>query len=87
MAYDLFGDWALDLKYYRLREAELDGIPVVVSRTGWSGEYCYEIYLLENDPDKGSQLWEHIIAVGKKYKIAPFCPSTIRSPCSVGNRK
>ena len=79
VAYDLFGDWALDLKYYRLREAELDGIPVVVSRTGWSGEYCYEIYLLENDVEKGNQLWEHIMAVGKKHKIAPICPSMIRS--------
>ena len=77
VAYELFGDWALDLKYYRLREAELDGIPVVVSRTGWSGEYCYEIYLL--DGQYGEQLWEHIMQVGKKYKIAPICPSLIRS--------
>jgi aminomethyltransferase len=77
VAYELFGDWALDLKYYRLREAELDGIPVVVSRTGWSGEYCYEIYLL--DGQYGDKLWDHIMQVGKQYKIAPICPSTIRS--------
>ena len=32
---DLFGDWASELRYFRFRETELDGIPVVVSRTGW----------------------------------------------------
>ncbi|MGI9202167.1 MAG: glycine cleavage system protein T, partial [Woeseiaceae bacterium] len=64
VAYELFGDWALDLKYYRLQKTELDGIPLVVSRTGWSGEYCYEIYLL--DGQYGSQLWDHIMQVGEK---------------------
>jgi glycine cleavage system aminomethyltransferase T len=77
VAYDLFGDWALDLKYYRMQETELDGMPLAVSRTGWSGEYCYEIYL--RDGQYGDQLWEHIMQAGKKYKIAPITPSTIRS--------
>ena len=77
VAYELFGDWALDLKYYRMQKTELDGIPLVVSRTGWSGEYCYEIYLC--DAQFGEQLWERIMEVGKKYKIAPITPSTIRS--------
>ena len=77
VAYDLFGDWALDLKYYWLRETTLDGMPLVVSRTGWSGELCYEIYL--RDGRYGDQLWEHIMQVGKKYAIAPISPSTIRS--------
>jgi aminomethyltransferase len=77
VAYDLFGDWALDLRYYRMQETTLDGMPLVVSRTGWSGEYCYEIYL--RDSQYGEQLWEHIMQVGKKHKIAPSAPSTIRS--------
>ena len=41
----LFGDWIEELAYYWLRETELDGIPLVVSRTGWSSELGYEIYL------------------------------------------
>ena len=77
VAYELFGDWALDLKYYRMQETELDGIPLAVSRTGWSGEFCYEIYL--RDAQYGEQLWERIMQVGEKYKIAPITPSTIRS--------
>jgi aminomethyltransferase len=77
VAYSLFGDWALDLKYYRLREISLDGMPLVVSRTGWSGEHCYEIYL--RDGRFGEQLWERIMQAGKPYNIAPTSPNTIRS--------
>ena len=77
VAYELFGDWALDLKYYRCKETILDGIPLVVSRTGWSGEYCYEIYL--RDSQYGEQLWERVMEVGEKYNIAPIAPSMIRT--------
>lgn len=77
VAYALFGDDALDLKYYRLMQTELDGIPVVISRTGWSGEYCYEIYLC--DGQYGEQLWERVMAAGEPYNIRPIAPNTIRS--------
>ena len=77
VAYALFGDAALDLKYYRLMQAEVDGIPVVISRTGWSGEYCYEIYLC--DGQYGDQLWERVMAAGEPYNIRPIAPNTIRS--------
>jgi glycine cleavage system aminomethyltransferase T len=39
----LFGDSIMDLKYYWLRRVELDGIPLIVSRTGWSSELGYEL--------------------------------------------
>lgn len=77
VARDLFGGWALELKYYRLAETTLDGIPLVVSRTGWSGELGYEIYL--KDSRYGEQLWEKIMAAGKPYGITPAAPNTIRS--------
>lgn len=38
VASKLFGEDVLDLSYYHFLETELDGIPVVVTRTGWSGE-------------------------------------------------
>ena len=56
----LFGESIKDLKYYWLRELELEGIPLVVSRTGWSSELGYELYL--RDSLKGDQLWELIMA-------------------------
>ena len=73
----LFGDWALELKYYWLKETTLDGIPLVVSRTGWSGELGYELYL--RDGRHGEQLWERVMEAGKPYSIAAIAPSTIRS--------
>ena len=72
----LFGSWINDLRYYWCKETELDGIPVVVSRTGWSGEIGYEVYL--RDGSKGADLYEKIMAAGETYKIAPTGPSQIR---------
>ena len=40
----VFGNWIYDLKYYRFKESNLNGIPLVISRTGWSSELGYEIF-------------------------------------------
>ena len=64
---DLFGDHILDMKYYWCDEAELDGIPVVISRTGWTAVVGYEIYLRE--PERGDDLWERILDAGEPYDI------------------
>ena len=55
---DLFGDSIADLRYYWLEERELDGIPLIVSRTGWSSELGYELYL--RDGSRGNELWDKI---------------------------
>jgi len=73
----LFGDWALEMKYYWLKETMLDEIPLVVSRTGWSGELGYELYL--RDGKYGDALWERVMEAGRPYGIAPAAPSAIRS--------
>ena len=72
----LFGDNIRNLKYYWLREYDLDGIPLVVSRTGWSSELGYEIYL--KDASKGNELYEKIMAAGKEHGIQPGHTSSIR---------
>lgn len=77
VAYALFGDWALDLKYYRLKETMLGDIPIVVSRTGWSGELGYELNL--RDEQYGDELWERVMEAGKPYGIRPIAPNVIRS--------
>src|SRR2546427_7733436 len=41
----LFGEDVANLRYYWCTQTELDGIPLVVSRTGWTGEVGYELYL------------------------------------------
>ena len=73
---NLFGDEILDLKYYWLREIELDNIPLVVSRTGWSSEFGYELFL--RDGSKGDLLWEKIMAAGKNFGLKPGHTSSIR---------
>ena len=73
---NLFGDEILDLKYYWLREIELENIPLVVSRTGWSSEFGYELFL--RDGSKGDLLWEKIMAAGKDFGLKPGHTSSIR---------
>jgi glycine cleavage system T protein len=72
----LFGQKVLDLKYYYFLETKLDGIPVIVTRTGWTAEVGYEIYL--RDGSKGVDLWERVMAAGKPHDIKPTGPSDIR---------
>ena len=72
----LFGDTILNLKYYWLREIELDNIPLVISRTGWSSEFGYELFL--RDGSKGDLLWEKIMSAGKEFGLKPGHTSSIR---------
>ncbi|MBF9047440.1 glycine cleavage system protein T [Rhodobacterales bacterium LSUCC0031] len=72
----LFGESILDLKYYWLREVMLDGIPLIVSRTGWSSELGYELYL--RDASHGDALWEKIMAAGQPFGLRPGHTSSIR---------
>ena len=73
---ELFGESILGLKYYWLREIELDGIPLIVSRTGWSSELGYELYL--QDSSLGDELWEKIMAAGVPFGLKPGHTSSIR---------
>jgi aminomethyltransferase len=72
----LFGDAIRDLRYYWCAEAEVDGIPVVVSRTGWTGEVGYEIYL--RDTSRGDDLWEAVRQAGEPFGIRAIAPSEAR---------
>ena len=72
----IFGDWIDDLKYYWLEEFKLNGIPLIISRTGWSSELGYEIYL--RDGSRGNELWDHIMKIGKPMGLVPGHTSTIR---------
>ena len=72
----LFGESIKDLKYYWFREYDLDGIPLIVSRTGWSSEFGYELFL--RDGSKGNDLYEKIMTAGKEYGLQPGHTSSIR---------
>ena len=71
-----FGDAPTKLKYYRFMEFDWDGVPLIISRTGWSSELGYEIFL--RDGTQGEKLWEHLMAVGGPLGLKPGHTSSIR---------
>jgi glycine cleavage system aminomethyltransferase T len=73
---DLFGEDILGLRYYHFRRLDLGGIPVILTRTGWTSEVGYELYLL--DASRGTDLWERIMDAGRPYQIRATGPSDIR---------
>jgi aminomethyltransferase len=75
VAADLFGDWVRELKYFWSREIEFQGMPIILSRSGWSKQGGYELYLREGS--YGDQLWETVMEAGKPYDIQPSTPSSI----------
>jgi glycine cleavage system aminomethyltransferase T len=74
---DLFAENILDLKYYWMDEHELDGMDVVVSRTGYTGEVGFEIYL-KNASRDGMKFWDTVLEAGKPHDLAVIGPSQIR---------
>ncbi len=74
---DLFGDKVLDIPYYFLAEYDLDGMDVVVSRTGYTAELGYEIYLRNASRD-GMKLWDRVLEAGEPHDLAVIGPSHIR---------
>ena len=74
---DLFGESILDVPYYYMVHRELDGMEVVVSRTGYTGELGYEIYL-KNASRDGEKLWNTVWEAGQPHDLAAIGPSHIR---------
>ncbi|MEX2200231.1 MAG: glycine cleavage T C-terminal barrel domain-containing protein [Dongiaceae bacterium] len=72
----LFGERGRELRYYQLLETELRGMPVVLTRTGWSGELGYEIFL--RDSWQAETLWNLVLETGRPYDLAITGPSDIR---------
>ncbi|MDE0698654.1 MAG: glycine cleavage system protein T [Boseongicola sp.] len=72
---NLFGDHILDLKYW-LASMEFHGHALTVSRTGWSGEFGYEIYL--GNHDQGDALFDALMQAGSECNVAPGAVSQAR---------
>ncbi|MGO1851126.1 glycine cleavage T C-terminal barrel domain-containing protein [Microbacterium sp.] len=74
---EVFGADVLDVGYYWLREYELDGMQVVVSRTGYTAELGFEIYVRNASRD-GEQLWNKIWEAGRPFDLKVIGPCHIR---------
>lgn len=58
-----------ELKWFRLTVGKIDGLPVVVSRTGYTGELGYEVWC---HPKHAVQVWDAIAKAGEPHGIAPM---------------
>src|SRR5215216_59805 len=74
---DLFGESILEVPYYHMVRRELDGMELVISRTGYSGELGYELYL-ENASRDGVKLWDRVMQAGEPHGLSPIGPCHIR---------
>ena len=71
----VFGDWINDITFYKFKEIEYQGIPLVIARMGYSKELCYELFL--QDHSKGDELWEILWQAGQEFNISPGSPNII----------
>ncbi len=69
----IFGDWVRTVKYFWFRETNINGIPVLVARSGWSKQGGFEIYL--RDGTRGAELWNIVKEAGKPHDIGPGNPN------------
>ena len=66
-----------DLGYYKAQQTSLESIPMVIARTGWSGELSYELYL--QDRKLGNELFELVYEAAKEFNGAVIAPNNIRT--------
>jgi len=64
-------DKVLDVEYYHFFNAEIAGVDMIVSRTGYTGELGYEIYF-KGDRSVAEEVWNKIFEAGEEYNIQPI---------------
>jgi glycine cleavage system aminomethyltransferase T len=74
---ELFGQRVLEVPYYSFMEAKLDSMDVVVTRTGYSGEVGYEIFL-HDATRNGMRLWDTVLEAGRPHGLEVIGPCHIR---------
>jgi aminomethyltransferase len=56
------------LKYYRLAKARVGDILLVVSRTGYTGDLGYELWI---EPEQADVVWDRLVEVGRDFGLLP----------------
>jgi aminomethyltransferase len=56
------------LKYFRLAQAKFDGLPLTITRTGYTGDLGYELWVA---PEHAERLWDMLMDKGHGYGITP----------------
>ena len=56
------------IKYYWFTRGEVDGVPAIIARTGYTGEDGFEVYF---DPNESDRIWNKILEAGQSRGILP----------------
>lgn len=56
------------IKYYRFAHGEVDGAPTILSRTGYTGEDGFELYV---HPDHAARIWRRLLSEGAADGLVP----------------
>jgi len=60
-------DWS-DLRYFRRRQTAIAGISIDVTRTGYTGDLGYELWV---DAGRGADLWDELFRAGRAFGLRP----------------
>lgn len=72
-----------EIKRYRFKEIAIDGVTMVVSRSGYTGEDGFELYLMNQEAE---QIWNKLLEVGKPLGLLPCglgSRDTLRTECGM----
>jgi glycine cleavage system aminomethyltransferase T len=69
----LLGDEIRSIRHFHFRAMEIDNIPLMVARSGWSKQGGFELYLM--DGSRGDDLWSLVKQAGKGFDIGPGSPN------------
>jgi aminomethyltransferase len=58
-----------NLKYFRVTHGKIAGIPVDISRTGYTGDLGYEIWVPHNESNDAVKVWDAVMETGKRFDI------------------
>jgi glycine cleavage system aminomethyltransferase T len=73
----LVGEGVDTLRSYRSMRAEVAGVPLVISRTGWSGDLGFEVY--PRTAERAAELWNAVLRAGELHGILVSGPNLIRA--------
>src|SRR3954447_19291084 len=59
------------LKYFRMTSGKIAGVPVDISRTGYTGDLGYEIWVPMNDSRDAVKVWDALMEAGRRFDIHP----------------
>ena len=71
----MFGKEISELKFFRHGKVNFNGKEMIVARSGWSHQMCYEVYV--DGSEYGQDMWDKFFSIGKDFDVRAGCPNLI----------